>query len=416
MSLATLAAIAARVKAVVPAATTELARHWVELAWMRLAERRNWSWRLRKTAIRIPAAHTTGTVTVTAQSTTVLGAAAGFTAAMAGRQFRVGVSPLYTILAVDVAAQTLTLDAAWASDTAAGQSYTILQAYITPPDDFLAWISVVDHVEQRRLNLDISQDELDVRDPSRQWAGGPPAALVGVEYTRESAGIVHAPIYVTLDTFPGLGPSPWMYMYARGTYTGQEDATFLIRLTSSSTFAYKKEGAADYSGNIAMNIGNWVNVAEGVQIYFPPPPELLSDIFFLTGEIWYVRVSAASYPGSPRYEVYPHPTSAYTLAGYYLTRTTELSDRGGILPRFIRGDVLLELALEQAASWPGADDLHPSPYDQISRREWHHAQAEILQNELERVDNEVMQRDLSHLDTYSVASLPWVGIRQDNIY
>lgn len=412
MALSTRDEIVARIKTVVPAATPELCQHWADLAWERLEARRNWSWRLKKTAIYIPAAYLTGAITVNLGSTTVEGTGgATFSSEMVGRQLRVGEGPLYTIIDVPDSLH-LTLSVPWADTSGSGVSYTILQAYLTPPEDFQEWVTVVDSENEWLLNLDVTQDELDARDPNRRFLDGTPSILAGVEYLPDYAGQTHEPFYI--DTVGGAG---WPYIFSRGAYSGAEDAVFVIHLNDMSpqTFRWKKEGATSWSSNTPWVVDTWYALADAVEIQFPTqwgdfPAPYGADSF------WVVRVSAKPSPGLPMYELYPHQSAARTLTGYYITKSTTLDERGGLLPRYIRGDVLLELALAQAASWPGPDELHPSPYDQISRREWHTAQSEALIVDLERVDNGVMQRDLSHLDLYRFAPLPWGGVRQEYAY
>jgi hypothetical protein len=102
-----------------------------------------WSWLEETYQIPLVSNYTTGTVTVTEDSATVTGDGTAWTAAMVGRQFRVeGVSGTYTI-AARASGTSLTLDRAWARDTAAAQSYSIYQQIYALPSDFRSNIGLV---------------------------------------------------------------------------------------------------------------------------------------------------------------------------------------------------------------------------------------------------------------------------------
>src|SRR5512139_1388163 len=114
MALDTYLGIAGKVLLRCPMAGPLLARDWVSHAFRRLAERRAWSWLVKQGQFVLTANYTTGTVTVTQNSATVTGAATAWTADLVGRQFRLKTTtPIYTITAVDVGLQTLTLDLPW---------------------------------------------------------------------------------------------------------------------------------------------------------------------------------------------------------------------------------------------------------------------------------------------------------------
>lgn len=111
-------------------------------------------------------------------------------------------------------------------------------------------------------------------------------------------------------------------------------------------------------------------------------------------------------PGVPRYELWPS-TVGRTFPYLYEARATDLSNSGAVLPRYIRGDVLLEMALADAAAWPGTASKRNSYYDLgVSRR--HEAKSEIMIAELERQDDETDMQDL--MRNYGVPNAfatPW---------
>src|SRR5262245_20670763 len=105
-------------------------------AFRRLAETRRWSWLVKFGQFIAPPVYNDGTVTVTQYSTTVTGSGTTFTAAMVGRQFRIGLTaPIYTI-AQYVSATEIALDSPWGGESASGETFQIYQCFYTPPDDF----------------------------------------------------------------------------------------------------------------------------------------------------------------------------------------------------------------------------------------------------------------------------------------
>lgn len=95
-----------------------------------------WSELKRDLEIYIPPAIDGGTIDLTRGDNEVVGSGTAFTTDMVGRQLSVGaVMPWFTIEAVDVLTQTLTLDRNWEAATIAAQPYQIGQFYVEFPDD-----------------------------------------------------------------------------------------------------------------------------------------------------------------------------------------------------------------------------------------------------------------------------------------
>ncbi len=101
-------------------------------------------------------------------------------------------------------------------------------------------------------------------------------------------------------------------------------------------------------------------------------------------------------PPLPRYELWPHVKEIYVVHFMYEVRATDLEDSGAELPRFIRGDMLLEMALAEAASWPGPSVDKPNPYFNLSVAARHDRSAERMIMESERQDDEVWMQDLRY--------------------
>lgn len=296
MALDTYSAVWNQVLGYVPLAGPLLAQNWTTRAFRQVAERRMWSWLVKYSQFIIPAAYTTGTVTVTLNNASVVGVGTTWTSAMIGRQFRTSIgSPMYTITAV-AGATSLTLEAVWGAATAAGASYEIWQAYVTAPTDFHSFVSVWDPSKNWQLHLNVQQVAINERDAQRTNSG--------------DAWVV----------------SPWTYD------------------TSS--------------------------------------------------------------PPLPRYELWPHQKAAYVYPFLYEARPTDLGDTNATLPRFIRGDLLLELALSMAARWPGPSTDRPNPYFSIQLAAMHDTRSERMIYELERQDEEVSVQDLSYSTGLAWAPYP----------
>jgi hypothetical protein len=304
MALDTYTSIAGKVLLRCPIAGPLLARDWVVNSFRRIAERRAWSWLVKQGQFTLYPLYNTGTVTCTQGSATIVGAATSFTSAMAGRQFRLTtITPIYTILSVDVGAQTLTLDQTWGSTTVAGSTFEIYTAYATAPADFNYFLTVWDPNFNWQLHIDITQKELNTWDAQRSNRG---------------------------------------------------------------------------------------------QAYLVAPRD-------------YYTPAGVTVP-LPRFEIWPHVTSAYVLPFLYISRATDLQDSGATLPRYIRGDVLLEMALAEAAKWPGPAADNPNPYFNLKLAQMHDTRSEFLINELERQDEEISIMNVTY---DSVSRLPWAPLPMD---
>lgn len=290
-----------------PLAGPSLSQDWVTNAFRQLTERRTvgWSWSRKQGQFIFNQVYNTGTVAVTFNSSVVTGTGTAWTAAHVGRQFRVGVQTnIYTILSVNVGAQTLvlTLDgttaAVWGDTTSTGVGYEIYNAYQTVPTDFKRLVTVWDPLRNWRLRLNVTAEEINSIDPQRATA---------------------APSYAVVD------------------YT--------------------------YDNSVALP--------------------------------------------SARYEFWPHQKAQYVYPYIYVARPSDLGDSGATLPREIRGDVLLEMALASAARWPGPSRDKPNPYFDLRLALEHDRRADAMVAELEVRDDDVYEEDVS---SQSWQSLPFAVI------
>jgi hypothetical protein len=284
-----------------PSASSFLAQDCVRNAFLRLSEKRPWSWLVRYNQFLMPAVITAGTVAVTFNSLTVTGTGTGWTGAEVNRQFRIGnQTPIYTITAVDVAAQTLTLELPYGGSTASGVGYQIYQVYVTPPTDFNYFLTIWDPKYNWQLHRNVTQAELNAFDAQR---------------------------------------------------------------TNQSSVAYV----------LASYLYDTINS-----------------------------------PAMPRYELWPHQQAQYAYPFLYIARATDLIDSGAVLPRFIRGDMLLEMALAEIARWPGASAEAKNPYYDLALAKMHDNRADALLVDIGRQDDEVYETMVTYATLMPFAPLPWL--------
>jgi hypothetical protein len=101
-------------------------------------------------------------------------------------------------------------------------------------------------------------------------------------------------------------------------------------------------------------------------------------------------------PALPRFEIWPHQFSAKPYPFLYQARCQDLTDAGAALPRYIRGDVLIEGALWQAALWPGASTDSPNPYFNLSLASQHQARFRRAVMDMEMQDDELSDIDVTY--------------------
>lgn len=176
----------------VPNYSAALARTHLRNAWSDIRNLKGWSFQLGNTGIATPAIVNTGTATTTLGSPTVTGdaiASAAWAATSAAypyavltqRQFRLGASTIYDIIAADFtnpSAATLTLDRPWIDiNSGNGLGYSIYQPYIVAPvDGFQAWEFFNDVVNVIHLDVNNTRgmlEKVNGADPQRQIFSNP---------------------------------------------------------------------------------------------------------------------------------------------------------------------------------------------------------------------------------------------------
>lgn len=155
-----------------PSASPFLAQQWVQYRFRNIVERRQWSWLIKNGQFIVSNAITSGTVNVTRGDAEVAGVGTTWDGSEVTKQFRPSYTyPIYTILDVNVGAQTLTLDEVYGGPTQSSLGYTIWQAYFTVPSDFHKFTTVVDPAFNWQLWLQIQQPEINMWDAQRSNQG-----------------------------------------------------------------------------------------------------------------------------------------------------------------------------------------------------------------------------------------------------
>lgn len=370
-----------RVRLRCPSAPPTLARDWVRNAFLRIGERRPWSWLIKYNQFLVPAAYVTGTVSAVRGSTIITGSGVTWTPDMVGRQIRISTAvPIYTITSVDSSTQ-LQIELPYGGTTVSNIGYQIYQCYFTPPADFHNFISVWDPRMNWQLWLNVQQKELNVWDPQRATTGQA-FAVASLDYTANRTGIVNPALQVL-----GSGNSPT----STGSYTGPNDAIFTIECTLGgavgvATFRWKKDSGSYTSGVVTSATAQ--DLQDNTQIYWPSTPITL-------GDIWVVSCLAGQSAGIPRYEIWPYQQAEYVYPYLYISRAVDLEDPNAVIPRYIRTDVLIEMALTEAARWPGPSTDKPNPYFNSQVALQHERRSEQMIMEMERQDDEVYEQDLT---------------------
>lgn len=375
-----------------PSLSPKLSQDFVINAFRRLAEIRRWSWLVKFGQFISPAVYNTGTCAVTQNSTTVIGTGTAWDSSLVGRQFRIGLTaPIYTVASVTSPTQ-LDLDQPFGAPTASAQVYSIYLCFFTPPTDFHQFICLWDPAFNWQLMLDVQQSEINIWDAQRANTGN--AYVVSFrDYTTSQVGVVGSPLQVL-----GSGPAP----SSAGVYTGPIDAIFTIQVTlggapGTATYQWKKNNGAFTTGVLTDAGGAAQDLQDGVQIVFP-----LANVYVLN-DTFVIRVTAIPNAGLPRYELWPHQQANHVYPFLYEMRPQDLNDVNAVLPRYIRGDVLVDMAMEEVCLWPGPSADKPNPYFSLNNAKYHGDRARKMIEVLEVQDDNVWEQDL----TYSYPAIAW---------
>lgn len=387
------------------------AQSFVQDAFQQFGERREWSWLIRNSAFAPPNLYDTGLATATPNSAVVTGTDTVWTQDMIGRQFRFGIfTPIYTIIAVD-SATSLLLDQPWIGQGPVSQGYLLYQAYYSTPADFREWLTLKDPQNNFKLHTNTMQPQLDYWDPQRSqnqtprcvafldYGGGLNGSQGQIGPVQEVSGSGPGPISTTTTGYSYPAPATYVVTISFGGQPGDGNLTFMwFRISNGIT--------TTPSNDTTVPDNDAIDLSDGVKIYFPT-----GDDPYVTGNIFIVNCAQnlTQPQTSPRYEMWPHPmTQIYYYPFLYVAKIPEFDAAHPQLPPFVRKDVILELALEKAAMYPGVSVDTPNPYFSLVLAGRHRATYERMAMDLELKDDSTAIRDMVYQDQTPWAPMPFM--------
>ncbi len=387
-----------------PNAGIVLTQQFVNDAWQTLQARREWSFRRKHGTFAPPTLYNAGTVSTnvaTGSPTLITGSGTTWTQNMVGRQIRAGglLYPYYTIVGW-LSATELLIDQPWAGPDISGQAYNILQCFFPVPDNFGYFYVLVSVKDGFRLWTNLTEADLGMLDPQRTNYGQTYAAAF-YDYTPSFGGTIGPVIPVTSPT----DPAPVSTTDAGFSYVA--NATYIVQVVNDgpvgiSTYQWMRAGQTAFQPEVPTHLDPQT-LADGVQIYWPEAPYVSRDLFVINCQSQVVQ-------GSPRYELWPAPTfNGYLYPYIYIAKESNLTVQQPSLPPFIanRGEVLLEMALQKCAEFPGSDMTNPNIYYNLKQAGYHSDKVRDMLIDLERNDEEIGVTNID-FQAYPYAPSPWM--------
>lgn len=398
MALDTIDKVAHQLLLHCPLAGKPLATLWASNSWLKLAETYDrWSWRIKFGQFNVPAAYDTGLITITSADPTLITGSGGavFTQSMVGRQFRLGYSFGYDIIEF-LDSQHVRIGLPWGDIDQVAVPYQIVQQYVTVPEDFASFISVLDVTRNFRLRTGVERREIDQRDP-RRTASGIAYALADAGYAPSFAGSVDA----TPFQVRGSGPAPSF----GGAFNGPTDTVYVVEITvggvtGTAQFKWRRGTGAYVTG--VLTDGGGVGLSGNIVVNWDPT----STLVYALGDIFVIRARAQQSFGLPRFEMWPVQLSQVVYPYYYYTTPPDLTVPGTSLPRTIRGAVVLKGAMAEARAWAGRG-LEKNPLYDLKGSVKDAAEFESDSNLLVLRDDEMYPKDVTYFSELPFAGPPW---------
>lgn len=382
-----------------------LASQFINDAWHTLQARREWSWRRRNNTFAPSNIYSSGQATTNSLNGNpflVTGVGTTWTPDMIGRQIRIGglMYPYYTIAGY-LSPTAILLDQPWAGVDVVGQTYQILTAYFSVQPDFGYLYAVISIKDSYRLYTEITQAELAILDPQRTNYGQTYCVSFR-DYTSQYSGVVGPAIPVTNP----VSPSP-ISTTSTG-YTYPANSTFVVQVivggqSGVATYQWLRTGQTAFQPPV-LTSDQAQDLSDGVQVYWP------DDVTYISGDIFIINCVSLISQSVQRFELWPAPTNGTYLYPYiYIAKEYDLTKQQPQLPPTIanRGEVLLEMALEKCAEYPGADVDHPNIYHDLQQAKYHHLKYEDMLIELFNNDDNIGVSDLDY-QIYPLYPAPWL--------
>jgi len=255
----------AELRGSVPKLPFSYAKTLINRAWRHVRESHLWSFNLFQSSLVTPPLVSSGTVTTTQGLSTVtfdsvalaaLNASESITSLVTQRQFRPGAYPgiagIYSIIAFDPIGGVATLDRPMDDATATGTSYSVYQAYYVPPmQDFLTWLSVRNLSWSNSLDLTMTRQELDTKDPQRSLYSTP-SAIVALGTDQRGAGTPTPSATLNYPMFELWGQPVAPYTYQcygirRGTELVNPTDTIAPQVGQSCVMAKARQYAYEWA-------------------------------------------------------------------------------------------------------------------------------------------------------------------------
>ncbi len=377
-----------------PAIGPVLAGQLVNDSWRTLQARKDWAWRRKSGVFAPPTSYNAGQVSTnvaTGNANLITGVGTTWDGTMVGRQIRCGglLYPYYSIIAVLSPTQIL-IDSPWAGPDIAGQAYQIVQVYYAVPDDFGYFDLVVSIKDSYKLWTQATQAELGLWDPQRSTQG----QTYCVAYKDDSpnfGGIIGPCFGITSPT----DPAPVSTTTTGYNFPGNN--SYIVQIVSGgisgvATWQWLRSGQLAFQGPFTSS-DTPQDLSDGVQIYFP------DVVSYVTGDLFVINAQALVTSGVPRYELWPVPTfNGYLYPYQYFSKEMDLTAQNPTLPPQVanRGEMLLEMALEKAALFPGQDLDHPNPYYSLQLARYHQERYENMLIDFENNDQNISISNLEY--------------------
>lgn len=368
-----------------------LSQQFVQDSWHTLQAMEEWSWRRRGSTFAPPNLYLFGAASTNVANgapNLITGLNTTWTPDMIGRQIRIGglLYPFYTIVGWLSATQLL-IDQPWAGPDVTNQPYNILQCFFPVPQDFGYFYVAVSIKDGYRLWTNVTQAELAIMDPQRTNQGQTYAAAFK-DFTSQYGGIV-GPI-IPVSNAGNRGP---ISTTSTG-YTYIANATYIIQvvaggISGTATFKWMRAGGGSFSPTQATS-DQAQDLSDGVQIYWP------DGLTFVTDDLFVINCVSLITQSVPRYELWPAPTfNGYLYPYIYIAKEYDLTQQQPQLPPFVanRGELLLEMALEKCAMYPGTTE-QPNQYFNLKLAQYHSMRVENMLIDFKNNDQNV---DISNI-------------------
>jgi hypothetical protein len=401
-----------------PAIGIQLAEQMINDSWHALQARKDWSWRRKSGTFAPPTLYSAGWVSTNVANgnpNLITGTGTEWTPSMIGSQIRAGglLFPYYTITGW-LSANQILIDQPWAGEDVSVVAYQILQVYYPVPADFGYFEVAVSIKDGYRLWTQATEYELAMLDPQRTNQGQT-YAIAFYDFTNNLGGIIGPVNSVTSPT----DPAP-VSVTTLG-YTYPDSAVYIIQVVTGgpagvATFQWMRAGQLVFSLPVVTSTTPQ-DLADGVQVYWPsgtgPTWQELpipweddnntwgSPLIYVAGDVFTINAESILTSGVARYELWPAPSfNGYLYPFIYFVKETDLTAQNPILPPPIanRGEIILEMALEKCATYPGADMDHPNPYFSLQLANYHRERYENLIVDLEVNDENIGITRLTYED------------------